>query len=312
MTRNKHVGCPMAVISCCSQGRASRRRLAWPLLLALFGALLLPARAPAEGLKILYYGNSFLQNYGYPRTVPQLVSDIAVAAGHELPSYVDASADGVGLEVHYAYNLDVISTGLPPDQQWDRVVLQGYSIAPTHVGDLALHRSSAVGLYQAVSSHSAGVIPVLFETWARGPGNPAYPDVFPGGPAQMQQELRDGYALTAQDIDAAAGAPITRIAPVGDMFEQSDFSADLYDEEFYHVSARGALLTSLVLYSAIYNDLTLGDINLGPILVSMGLTPEEAEFPGITFVPEPSAIVLAILGLAAFGVSRLPRRGRNA
>ena len=95
-----------------------------------------------------------------------------------------------------------------PGEKWEHVVLQDFSTQPTHIGNLALHRSSALGLYDLVDNHSPDVQAVMFETWARGPGHSFYTGAspaFPGGPAQMQQELREGYQLSTGDINAAAG-----------------------------------------------------------------------------------------------------------
>ena len=154
-------------------------------------------------------------------------------------------------------------------------MLQDYSTEPTHIGNLASHRSSAVALYQEVATHSPGVIPIMFETWARGPGFSYYTGanpLFPGGPAQMQQEVRDGYRLSTQDINAAIGANLARYAPVGDAWELAGFPLNFYASDIYHAQNRGTLLNALVLYQTIYDDPTTSDIPLSSLLVNLKLS----------------------------------------
>ncbi len=273
--------------------------------------------ASAAPLNILYYGNSFQQGPSVTRSVADIVSDIAVAAGHDAPNNVDASIDGASLSDHLTYNQGVIGSSLAPGQSWNYVILQNYSTAPTHIGNLAQHRADSVALYQAVASNSPGVVPVLFETWARGPGHAFYtgpsPD-FPLGPAQMQQELRDGYNLAAQDINAAVGSNIARIAPVGDAFESDYYDPSLYDVDSYHTTNRGTLLAALVVYATIYGDLS-NSIPMGGILASLELPPSDSDTVAIainlTAVPEPSSVVL--LGMASIGLAMVAvKRGRSA
>lgn len=269
----------------------------------------------AAPLNLLYYGNSFMA--GGTSNIPDLVRDIAVAAGHDAPTSVNASIDGVGFDAHLAINTGVISSGLTLGQQWDFVVMQDYSTNPTHLGNLAAHRANAVALYQAVAAHSASVVPVLFETWARGVGHEFYtgpsPD-FPGGPFEMQQELHDGYYLASQDINAAVGLPIARLAEVGTAFANTGFATNLYEELLYHAENRGLLLASLVVYSTIYNDPTIDDIDLSDILADLGLSSADGEFLSVAatgaVVPEPSS--LALLAMAASGLAAYGWRRRRA
>jgi hypothetical protein len=289
-----------------------------PLLLVAGFLILIASLKPlptasATPFNILYYGNSFM-SYGL-LNIPTLVSEIAVAAGHEAPNFVNASVDGIGLGTHLAWNTAVISSGLPPTKTWDFVVMQNYSTAPTHIGDIAQHRADALGLYKAVASHSPSVVPVLFETWARGIGHEFYtgptPD-FPGGPAEMQQELRTSYMLAGDDIDAAIGDSLTRIAHAGSAFENMGFDPELYDEEGYHASDKGYLLSALVVYATIYGTPGINKIDLSGILSQLGLTKADgaaltATAITVAPIPEPSSWLLlatAVGTLAAWGWRR--------
>ncbi len=183
---------------------------------------------------------------------------------------------------------------------------------PTHLGNLSQHLSSTLAMYQQVAARSPNVTAVMYETWARAPGyyfytgsNPS----FPGGPVQMQQELRDGYQMSTANINAVAGSTVAKYAPAGDAWENAGFAANLYAADNYHGSNRGSLLNALVLYGTIYDDSTTSDIDLSGVLSSLGLSAADGQYltsvADITLVPEPSALVLAVLCLL------LPRWARG-
>ncbi len=271
-----------------------KRLVAVCLLSTVFG--LLPGNdCRAEDPKdILWYGNSFTLATccGGTRSVPDVFLDIAVAAGHPDPRNRNASQNGQSLQGHLTSNTAVISSGITPPEKWEHVVLQDFSTWPTHIGNLPQHLSSSLGLYQAVAAHSPSVVPIMFETWARGPGHPFYTDgSFPGGPAQMQQELRDGYHLSTDNINATIGINLARYSPVGDAWENAGFPLTLYgDNPPYHAQNRGTLLNALVLYRTIYDDPTTGDIDLSGVLASLSISTADGTFltgvADITLVPD--------------------------
>lgn len=257
---------------------------------------------------IVWFGNSFTLATccGSTDTVPNVFRDIAVAAGHPMPRNRNASVNGQTLQWHLDNNTNIL-TRLPAGEEWEHIVLQDYSTGPTHIGDLPRHLSSTLALYQEAAAISPDVVPVLYETWARGYGHPFYtgasPD-FPGGPTQMQQELRDGYQMAADNIDAPAGVELTLIAPAGDAWELADFPANFYGDGNYHASNRGTLLNALVLYGTIYGDNTTSDIDLSGVLTKLNLTPADGQqltaLADAALVPEPGAGVLAAIGVAMF------------
>ncbi|MGD8453813.1 MAG: PEP-CTERM sorting domain-containing protein [Phycisphaerae bacterium] len=275
---------------------------------ALVAMLILVAPASAEK-KLLFYGNSFTLGSWSTRSVSDLVNDIAVAAGQEDPYVVSAAVEGWSLGDHLASNLGIITTGIPAGQTWDYVILQDYSTQPTHIGDLAAHRADFVSMYQAVAAHSPDAQVIGFETWARAPGHEFYegsPPEFPGGPAQMQQELRDGYALSTADVNALTGIETSRVAPVGDAWEYTGWS-NLHAADRYHANNRGTLLASLVIYGTIYED-DVSDIDLTDVLASLGMPEPYGDYLSAAadqfIVPEPSSGLL----LLAVGACVLRRR----
>lgn len=261
--------------------------------------------AIAAPYNLLFYGNSFTLGQGSSRSVPALVKDIAVAAGHESPYVINAAISGWYLTQHLASNTSVITTSIPPGQRWDYVVLQDYSTQPTHIGSLPTHLSSYAAMFEKVRDHSPAALAIGFETWARAPGHAYYAGPnppFPGGPTQMQQELRAGYDQSTANVNALYGAGTSRIAPVGDAWENANWQ-NLHYTDLYHAQNRGTLLAALVIYGTIYNDPTVTDINLTTVLGSLSLSAADGQF--LTTIadatlPEPTGALLlvALLPLA--------------
>ncbi len=235
-----------------------------------------------EPLTVLFYGNSFTLGSGSTEAqaiggVPGVVGQLAVAAGHAAPNIENAAASGQTLTWHLSNNLAVISNPLDfteaPGFQWDYVVLQGYSTKPTHIGDLNQFRTDLLALYSQVHTHSPGVEAVLYETWARQPGHSVYTGTtpsFPGGPAQMQEELRTGYDQAELDVDLAFETDCAIVAPVGDAWEATGWD-NLHATDLYHANTRGTYLAALVIYGTIYEESVVGLPK-----VFAGLTTQEA------------------------------------
>lgn len=264
-----------------------------------------------ERINILFYGNSFTNGGGGIRSIPTMVANIAKAAGNETPYTRNAAINGQSLQYHLNNNTQVITTGIRPGESWDAVVLQDYSTHPTHIGNLSEHISSSLALYQRVAQHSPDVIPVLYQTWARGYGDSLYggaSPAFPGGPAQMQEELSSGYQMAVDNINSTLGTSLARLAPAGDAWELANFPREFYGGDVtYHASDRGSLLNSLILYGTIYGDSTTSDIDLSGVLSPLGLSAADGErLTGLAdtilarqvVVPEPGTACLALISLA--------------
>jgi hypothetical protein len=278
----------------------------WTAYVLIFTCAVFLTAGQAHAINIIFYGNSFTNGLGSTKTVPTILSEIAVAAGNPAPYMINAAVNGQSFSWHLANNLSPITTAIAPGQQWDYAVLQDFSTAPTHIGSVALHRSTAVSMRNAVAAHSPGVTAVMFETWARAPGHSYYPGTF-ASPAVMQQEVRDGYMLSTGDINAAAGAGSAVYAPVGDAWENANWN-QLHSGDLYHAQNRGSLLTALVLYAKIYDDPTTSDINLAGILSGLGLTSADGlELTGVadaTLVPEPATFALLGATLCLVSIRR--------
>lgn len=261
---------------------------------------------------ILWYGNSFTNATccGGSRSVPETFRLIAIAAGETAPRNRNASFDGQSLQYHLTSNTAVINSGIPGAEKWEYVVLQDFSTMPTRLGNTAQHVTSSLELYKKVAIHSPNVVPVMYETWARGAAHSYYSGgagaTFPGGPSEMQAEIRSGYQQSTAAINSYVGTDLALYAPVGDVWESTGFAANMYHSDIYHANDRGTLLNALVLYATIYEDYTVSDINLSSVLVNFNpdLTPADglaiagavdAYFASLN-IPEPSSAALLLLG----------------
>lgn len=255
----------------------ARRRLAI-LVLAVFTEIATAANPPKS---LLFYGNSFTIGIGSTEAetfggVPAVVKQLAVAAGYLEPYVENAAVSGQTLGWHLANNIgpiyDPANFPAVPGFQWDAVIMQEFSTEPTHIGNPASFRANARAMFIRLRNHSADVKGILFETWARGPGHAFYSDgSFPGGPAQMQQELRTNYELARQDLAAIYGADSTVIARVGDAWEATGWD-NLHSTDIYHANTRGTYLTGLVVFGTVYGQRTT--VGLPKLFAS--LTAQEA------------------------------------
>ncbi len=267
-----------------------------PIFTVLAVAGVLCGAALAESPRnLLFYGNSFTLGVGSTEAesfggVPEVVRQLAIAAGFPAPRVENAAVSGQSLAWHLANNTAVITDPADfaevPDFQWDAVILQEYSTNPTHIGDPPGFRTDALTLFGLVRGHSPGARAVLYETWARGPGHSFYfgnPPLFPGGPAQMQQELRANYELAREDLAAAFGADSVAVASVGDAWEATGW-ADLHADDIYHANTRGTYLAGLVLFGTIYGQRTTAGL---PKLFASLTAAEAAELQAVAdqFLP---------------------------
>lgn len=263
--------------------------------------------AHADPLNVLFYGNSFTLGFGSTDSVNNLFKEIAIAAGQETPLVQSAAASGQDLEWHLNNNTSAIFTLIPPARDWDHIVMQehstkltrAYTGAPAFPASIEESKTTAVDLYNVAKTRSADVVPVLYETFARGPGHAFYTGgapVYPGGPSEMQAEVRAGYDQLKAALDAEIGSDTALIAPVGDAWESINY-VDTHANDLWHAQNRGTLLAALTIYATIYEDDT-SDIDLSGILTSLNLTSAdgiELAAAADATVPEPAALGLLLL-----------------
>ncbi len=239
-----------------------------------------PIPTVEQSLSLLFYGNSFTNGYqkgkGDVTPVPDLLSDIAVAAGHPAPTIVNKAVDGKDL----SYALSKFSAA-SVDSSLDFVVFQEYSTKPTTInyqgrGDPAQFKADVAGLFAEINAIAPNALPVLYETWAQPPV--AVTDLknyYPGLSAtaasnKMQAELQKYYAQAASVLDQTAGDGATRIAGVGDAFQQAGWTG-LFSSDNHHANNAGYALSALVMYDTIYQTTAQG-VDLSKMFSSLGIS----------------------------------------
>lgn len=221
---------------------------------------------------ILFIGNSFTYGAAVDGTdraeaaggIPGIFDELARAGGFIDPLVVMRAVAGADLEYHYGASLNVIDS-----QQWDYVVIQGYSTEPTHLQDgyhsLTKFQSYGAALYEHIVAHSPQAKVILYETWSRAVGNPIINGQYSSGTFattdQMQAEVRDNYTALANSINGSLTGtlPVT-VAPVGDAWQSaggllppgSPGFVDLFASDLYHGNDNGYYLAAAVFYSQIY------------------------------------------------------------
>lgn len=204
------------------------------IMCALGGMFLLgPSRAD-EPLKILFVGNSFIY---YNNSLHSHYRNIRYAErGRESGVQVRAmTVSGSTLPEHRLG----LQQRLAADD-WDVVVLQGYSNGPISAGYAAPFRQAARDY--AVDIRDDGGEPVFFMTWA-----------YTGKP-EMTQQLDDAYTAIGKELNAM-------VVPVGRAFAralQERPDLDLVDPDLKHPTLAGTYLAACTFYSALHADSPVG------------------------------------------------------
>ncbi len=211
---------------------------------------------------LLFYGNSYSIGNG---GMPGLVASIAEALGQVEPFVVAKLTGGTDLLYHLTNPDDAaaITEALPLGQQWDTVVLQGFSTEATQIGDPAAFQANALAIVTNVRAHSPDARCVFFQTWARGPEWSGYPGIWPN-PLGMHDEIRTNYRAAAQGIDAVFGAGTAEVAAAGDGVALLSFDDALYTDDWSHPEPPTTLLTAMTVYEALFDErITAQDPDFG-------------------------------------------------
>lgn len=215
---------------------------------------------------VLFIGNSFTFGGGSKVIssnggVPKLVGAIAASKGKTLETRMLA----VGGK-DFAFHLQQATTDTDLRlKKWDRVVLQGYSLEATHLRQPEEFLKNGELFYRRIRESSPNAKIVLYETWARGPGNKLYtgttsPKTF-ADPAEMIREIQENYAKLRERLESLEPESQVELAPVGQAFSHCVKrypEIDLFDAEKYHASTEGSYLAALVIYATIFQDQPLG------------------------------------------------------
>ena len=199
---------------------------------------------------LLFYGNSYSMGHG---TVPGIVEDLADTAGLPDPNVTARLVGGQNLFYHLTNPTQAaaITTALPLGEEWDFVVMQGFSTEATSIGDPAAFLANAQAIFANVRAHSPSAQACFYQTWARARGHSFYPGSF-AGPLQMHREIEDSYTQAEALLNANFGAGSARRAAVGETVALLDFAPFLYDPDLSHPEAPLSLLAGLCLFQELY------------------------------------------------------------
>ena len=211
---------------------------------------------------ILLIGNSYTDDGIAATQIPQLIKDIAAAAGRPDPTIEERAVGGHTLLQHaQELTAPTLRTLLGPGQSPDYVVIQGQSLeaGARYVGTASYGEflQGAVGVARDVRNVFPGAHFILYETWARNSFS-ASPDIYPdtyAGPDEMQDDLKRGYLAALGEVRAAFGKLSADLAPAGEAFRQLGFADTLYrtGDAGAHPAPRGALAAALSIYSAVFD-----------------------------------------------------------
>ncbi len=208
----------------------------------------------AGSLNLLYYGNSFTIGNG---TVSSLVEYIAQDAGFPAPNTVARLVGGRDLFFHLTDPVQAaaITSALSPGEEWDYVILQGFSTEATdRLGNPTAFRDNAKAIVTNVRAHSPSAKVIMFQTWARAQGHSFYtgsPPIF-NGPIDMHQQIEKNYTLAVSDLNQAFGAGTARRAACGEPAALFNFDPSIYANDLYHAGPPITLMSAMAIYTAIY------------------------------------------------------------
>jgi hypothetical protein len=253
--------------------RIIRRHIRGAVLLAVALVILCAITqgvCQAATLNVLFIGNSFT----FFNNMPGLFRNVASSSGAIEPNVASSAVPSYSLENHLSdpATLSAIDNGYSGSHQpWDVVVIQECNWAAYAEQDewcLSSFQTGALGLYDRIKLSSPNARIVFFE-------NPAFnerywvPD-WPAaqiGPDSMAQQdsIRRSYAniayahIPANSVSERKSD--TEIALCGDAWVRN-YSCPtgilLHDADCRHPALAGSYLSSLVLYSKIYNAVPTG------------------------------------------------------
>lgn len=252
----------------------------FPFSCALFTAILLLGRSPAEGqsppppLRVLFLGNS----YTYSNDMPAILKALAASGGDQL-DYEMEVPDGASLEEHYRRGSVAIAL---KDGTWDYVVLQEQSLRPAMPIRQAKQQFFRYGelLGQQASALHPGARTVLFVTWGRwhhtGSLCEWVPEACDYWGSDSLITLR--YRMLAERMDAI-------LAPVGPAWrylQQHHPEIELFNPDAIHPSMEGSYLAACCFYAVLFKK--------DPVLLSYNYV----------LAPEVAALLRKVASIVAF------------
>ena len=198
----------------------------------------LDAMAKDGKLSVLFVGNSY--SFG----VPKAFGDLAASKGKNVRiGHSTYSGWSLLQHSHNPGTLKKLNEG-----NWDVVVIQDYSLNPSHGARVRRLNMDPGVQFFASKSRELGAVPLLYQTWGRRDGDPtvAGDDFY-----RMNDRVRKGYLTASQ----RSGGTI--IVPAGDAWERefrAGRGADLFIQDGSHPSAFGNKITVKQFYKTIFRE----------------------------------------------------------
>lgn len=177
-------------------------------------------------IRVLFIGNS----YTYVNNLPQMIADLAQAAGGATIEYDTHVVGGATLELHWN---DGTALAKIKQGNWDFVVLQEQSQRPIFDRD-------AMNTYArlfATAIHEVNAIPLFYMTWAR------------QNAPQTQTDLSRAYMAITREVHG-------EVAPVGLAWQASLKQYPqlvLHQADGSHPDPTGSYLAACVFYASIFD-----------------------------------------------------------
>jgi hypothetical protein len=245
-------------------------------------ALVADASLPAKADDILFFGNSFTFGASVPGLsdhggVPKMVEAIARAEEHHM-AVASLSAPGVDWSWHLAQPATAAALS---SKVWTWIVLQDYSTRPTRMGNVPQFMRDGAIFSDRIAQHSPRAGIVLYETWARPPGDfykTSGGRQFPG-PDDMMADLHRSYGALGNKLAAMNAHRPVRVAQVGTAFARchAEFPAIPLDAaDHHHATQEGYYLAALVIYETLYH----GSVHNAPTTFFQGVVAVSAKEAG--------------------------------
>jgi len=205
--------------------------------------LLSPAVFYGQSKRILFLGNS----YTYYNNMPQLVADVAAAAGDSV--FFDSNT--MGGATFYVHSINTVSQNKIMQGNWDYVILQGQSTELW--GQSNPYPAPAAGVLDSmINLYNLCGETMFYMTWGRKNGFGTYTY------EEMDTMIFRNYMNLADTLKGV----VSPVAQVWKYIRQTNPSIELYDPDESHPSLAGSYAAACCFYSAIFRkDPTLSTFN---------------------------------------------------
>lgn len=210
------------------------RLVVWAVILALAVTAFTMVRRQADGISVLFVGNSYTYYNDMPVTVGALAESVGV------PMTISVIAPGGSfLSDHVIGDTDEVIAG----GDFDVVVIQEQSTI-TAASDLATNSTYPAAARLAEAARASGATVVFFATWGHARGNS---EVGQGSYASMQ----DAITATYSNLGVRLAADVAGVGEAWRRWIDSGSTIPLHSSDGSHPTPAGSYLAASVIAAAI-------------------------------------------------------------